>query len=88
MMKKTAALSLAVGTLVAMSSISTTAVAGKPGMEKCYGIVKAGKNDCGANGHSCAGQAAKDGDANEWILVPEGTCDKIVGSNTEPKDKK
>ncbi|MGI0116256.1 BufA1 family periplasmic bufferin-type metallophore [Zooshikella sp. RANM57] len=87
MMKKTAVLSLAVGTLVAMSGASTTALAAKPEMEKCYGVVKAGKNDCGANGHSCAGSATKDSDPNEWLLVPKGTCNKIVGGSTEPKDK-
>lgn len=59
--------------------LNTEAHAAKEGMEKCAGIVKAGQNDCAANGHSCAGQAKADGDPNEWILVPEGTCDKIVG---------
>nr|CAA6818563.1 MAG: Unknown protein [uncultured Thiotrichaceae bacterium] len=48
-------------------------------MEKCAGIVKAKMNDCGANGHACAAMAKEDGDANEWIKVPVGTCDKIVG---------
>lgn len=49
--------------------------------EKCAGIAKAGKNDCGAlNGsHSCAGQATLDNDDNEWVYVPKGTCDKITG---------
>ena len=47
--------------------------------EKCAGIVKAGMNDCGANGHSCAGKAAKDNAAGEWITVPKGTCEKITG---------
>ena len=56
-----------------------SAHAGKEGYEKCQGIAKAGQNDCGANGHSCAGQAAVDGDPNEWVYVPEGTCEKIVG---------
>jgi len=56
-------------------------------MEKCYGIVKAGKNDCAnARGtHSCAGQAPKDGLWDEWVLLPEGTCDKIVGGSTQAK---
>lgn len=58
----------------------------KDGMEKCYGVVEAGKNDCGnAQGtHSCAGQATKDADGGEWIFLPKGTCDKIVGGSTEP----
>jgi uncharacterized membrane protein len=57
----------------------------KGAKEKCYGIAKAGKNDCGANGHSCAGQAAKDGDGKEWIHVPKGTCEKIVGGSLTAK---
>lgn len=55
--------------------------AGKEGYEKCQGIAKAGMNDCGANGHGCAGQAEVDADPNEWIYVPEGTCEKIVGAS-------
>ncbi len=51
----------------------------KEGYEKCAGIVKAGQNDCAANGHSCAGQSKKDGDAKEWLYVPSGTCGKIIG---------
>lgn len=49
--------------------------------EKCAGIAQAGANDCGAldGSHACAGQATKPGDANEWVYVPEGTCEKIVG---------
>ena len=64
---------------VGLASMSGDVLADKKGMEKCAGIVKAGMNDCGAKGHSCAGQAAKDSDPNEWVYVPKGTCDKIVG---------
>ncbi|NEP88506.1 MAG: DUF2282 domain-containing protein [Okeania sp. SIO2C2] len=59
---------------------SQEALAGKEGMEKCAGIVKAGMNDCNANGHSCSGQSTVSGDPNEWIYVAEGTCEKIVGA--------
>ena len=55
------------------------AIAGKEGSEKCAGIVKAGMNDCGTSSHSCAGKAEKDGSAEEWVYVPTGTCEKIVG---------
>jgi uncharacterized membrane protein len=48
-------------------------------VEKCYGICKAGKNDCSAKSHGCAGLAATDNDPQEWIYVPEGLCDKIGG---------
>lgn len=54
---------------------------------KCKGVAKKGKNDCGANGHSCAGMAETDGDAHEWVAVPKGTCDKIVGGSTTKMDK-
>ena len=50
--------------------------------EKCYGVVKAGMNDCGAHAHSCAGHAEVDGDAHEWIMMPAGLCDKLVGGST------
>jgi len=53
--------------------------------EKCYGVAKAGKNDCAANGHACAGQSKTNADAKEWVKVPAGTCDRIVGGNTKSK---
>jgi len=60
-------------------STPTAPPCGPEKMEKCYGIAKAGKNDCGAPGHACSGRSVKDGDPNEWIYVPNGTCQKIVG---------
>lgn len=53
------------------------------GKEKCYGVVKAGNNDCAdANGkHSCVGYSKKDGDPNEWVSVPAGLCEKLVGGS-------
>ncbi len=64
-----------------LSAVSPAALAGKAGFEKCQGIVKAGMNDCGTSKHGCAGQAATDGMAEEWVYVPEGTCKKIVGGS-------
>ncbi len=57
----------------------TGALAAKGDNEKCAGIAKSGKNDCATSKHSCAGQAKMDGDADEWVYVPKGTCEKIVG---------
>lgn len=73
----------AVATLVAMglSAGSSGALAAKEGFEKCAGVVKAGKNDCGTSQHACAAQARKDGDKEEWVYLPTGTCDKIVGAS-------
>jgi uncharacterized membrane protein len=53
--------------------------------EKCYGIAKAGKNDCQTATHSCAGSATKDAAADSWIYVPAGTCDKLAGGSPQPK---
>ncbi len=57
------------------------------GMEKCFGIAKAGLNDCGtATNSGCAGSSTVDGQVSAWIYVPKGTCNKIVGGSTvEPK---
>ncbi|NBV43153.1 DUF2282 domain-containing protein [bacterium] len=70
---------------VASAAVMAPEAQAKEGYEKCSGIVKAGQNDCKGNGHSCAGQAKKDGDAMEWVYVPNGTCAKIVGGEVVKK---
>ncbi len=57
-----------------------------PQMEKCAGIAKAGKNDCGSAGNACAGTSKTAADKTAWILVPKGTCDKIVGGINVSRD--
>jgi uncharacterized membrane protein len=58
--------------------------------EKCFGIAKAGQNDCASvmGTHSCAGQAKKDMDQSEWKYVAKGTCAKAGGSTAMPKGAK
>lgn len=53
--------------------------------EKCYGIVKAGKNDCQTSNTSCAGTSKRDSQPDAWVYVPAGTCAKIVGGNATAK---
>lgn len=81
-------LSAAIGSLLVMCLVSGNAVAADTKMEKCFGIAKAGKNDCSSNksAHACAGHASKDGDPNDFVAVPKGTCDKIANGSTEPSD--
>jgi len=55
--------------------------AAKKGFEKCYGVAKKAKNDCGTSKHSCAAMAKVDADPEEWVYVKEGTCSKIVGGS-------
>jgi uncharacterized membrane protein len=52
-----------------------------PATEKCYGVTKAGKNDCQTATSACAGTSKKDGQKDAWISVPKGTCEKIVGAS-------
>jgi uncharacterized membrane protein len=84
---KNLALAAAVGSLLSMG-VSATAMAGDKAAdkEKCYGVAKAGKNDCASNGHSCAGQSKADNDPAEWKYVPKGECEKM-GGKTEPGKK-
>ena len=86
-MKTTTLISTAMASLIAFAALTSTTQAAdhQDATEKCYGVAKAGKNDCAANGHSCAGQAAKDANGKEWIKVPKGTCERIVGGSTSPK---
>jgi uncharacterized membrane protein len=54
--------------------------------EKCYGIAKAGKNDCAATGNnSCGGTSKVNSDPKAWIYVPEGYCERIVGGSKTSK---
>jgi uncharacterized membrane protein len=49
-----------------------------PAREKCYGIAKAGANDCAAGpGTTCAGTSTRDYQGDAWKLVDAGTCEKI-----------
>jgi len=55
--------------------------------EKCYGIAKAGKNDCASTGNSsCAGTSKLNGDPKAWIFVAEGYCERIVNGTLKPMD--
>lgn len=52
----------------------------KADQEACYGVAKAGQNDCGTATHGCAGVAKVDKDPNEWKFVAKGTCTQLGGS--------
>jgi uncharacterized membrane protein len=73
---KTIAIASAVGTLLALGSATVSADEAK---EKCLGIAEAGKNDCAAKSHSCAGQSKVDKGPDDWKYVPKGQCEKMGG---------
>ena len=54
------------------------------GSEKCFGIAKAGKNDCAAGTHSCTATSTRNGDKASFVYLPVGACEKIVGASTSP----
>ena len=82
---KTAILAAAIG-LVACAGPAFAADDAKQGAtEKCYGVSKAGKNDCAGPAHSCQGLSKKDGDGKEWVKLPKGTCERIVGGSLTAK---
>ncbi|QTN26573.1 DUF2282 domain-containing protein [Rhodoferax sp. AJA081-3] len=69
-------------TAAAVMSLSFVAMpAAAQEKEKCYGIAKAGQNDCASisGSHSCAGQSKVDMDKSEWKYVAKGTCKGMKG---------
>ena len=74
---------------VGVAAVSTQAVAKckAPTTEKCYGIAKKAKNECGTAKHACAGQAKTNNDPNDWIMVMKGNCGLITGGSLTPPKK-
>jgi len=64
-------------------ALAQSANAEDPSKEKCYGIAKAGQNDCGTARHTCAGKSTRDNSPDEWKYVAKGTCGKM-GGKTSP----
>jgi uncharacterized membrane protein len=87
-MNKASAAITAITSLLSLGAATLAApafAADKTAVEKCYGVAKAGKNDCAATTHSCAGQAKTDADGQEWLSLPKGTCTRIVGGSLTAK---
>ena len=89
MNKRQALIAAALATVCAASvgTASAAAASASAEKEKCFGIAKAGQNDCAAaNGsHSCAGQSKTDNGAAEWKYVAKGTCEKAGGKTAPAK---
>ncbi len=82
---KTLAIAAAVGSFLAAGTMSAAAAGDMGAADKCYGVAKAGKNDCAGNGHACAGQAKKDNDPGEWKHMSKEDCEKAGGKTEAPK---
>ncbi|MGB8694908.1 MAG: DUF2282 domain-containing protein [Steroidobacteraceae bacterium] len=76
-----AALSMAASAAFAADDKMMDKKMDKPAMEKCFGVNKAGKNDCASGDHSCAGQATKSMDKTAFVEVPAGLCAKLASGS-------
>jgi len=85
MNKRQALVAAALAGVCAANASAQMDSAGKD-QEKCYGVAKAGQNDCGTATHGCAGQAAADRDPAEWQFVAKGSCTR-AGGKLAPQDK-
>jgi len=87
MKNTTAVINAALTAVLALGSLglANDALAAEKQGEKCYGVAKAGKNDCQTATSACAGSAKQDADPTAFIYVPKGTCEKIAGGNLTPQ---
>lgn len=82
-------LTIAALTLATAGSLTSVEPAFAAGKEKCYGVAKAGHNDCAnlAGTHSCAAQSTVDFDIGEYKIVDAGTCSALGGHSPDEAKK-
>jgi uncharacterized membrane protein len=84
-MNQRAIITAAAASVLALATFGNIAQAQESAKEKCYGIAKAGQNDCAntSGTHSCAGQSKVDMSPDEWKYVAKGTCKTMKGMTAE-----
>jgi uncharacterized membrane protein len=87
LMKTRLFLASAIAAAIAVPAVTGAQPAPAPKFEaeKCYGITKAGKNDCQTANSSCAGTSKRDAQKDAWVYVPKGTCDRLVNGSMQPR---
>lgn len=87
-MNKTVLTAALAGLMIAGVVGTAQAKDAMPAKEKCFGIAKAGKNDCKSmsGSHSCAGQAKKDNSPDDFALVKTGACEGMGGKLGKMKE--
>ncbi len=83
-MNTTSKSALAASSLLGLLALAATQAQAGPvaqpaGSEKCYGVAKAGHNDCAAGAHSCAATATRNADKASFVYLPKGACSKLAG---------
>jgi uncharacterized membrane protein len=79
---------LSTGQLLASTTAQAAGAVVCAEQERCYGIARAGKNDCATSSSSCSGSAKQDNLKDAWVYVPKGMCQKVAGGTlalAEPK---
>jgi uncharacterized membrane protein len=84
-MKQAAMIAATAATLMTLALAAAPAAAAEK--DKCFGIAKAGQNDCASGVHSCAGQSKVDMDKAEWKYVAKGTCKDMKGLSADEAKK-
>ena len=73
-----ASAAIVAGALAAGISMATTTTA-EAAKLKCYGVAKAGENDCAAGpGTTCKGTSTVDYQGNAWKVVEADSCESIT----------
>ncbi len=82
-MNQRAIVAAAAASLMSLALVSAPVAAQEK--EKCYGIAKAGQNDCAnlSGTHSCAGQSKVSDNKDEWKYVAKGTCKTMKGMSMD-----
>lgn len=88
-MNQRAMIAATAASLMMLTLASAPVQAQEKEKEKCFGIAKAGQNDCASafGTHSCAGQSKLDMDKSEWKYVAKGTCKTMKGLTIEEAKK-
>jgi uncharacterized membrane protein len=88
-MNKSQLIASAIAAAIALPAIASAATptpaVQPPKSEKCFGIVKAGQNDCQTMSNSCAGTAKADNQKDSWVYLPIGVCAKLTGTSLAAK---
>jgi uncharacterized membrane protein len=74
---------LITGCAAQVAASKRTAALKRGAPEMCFGVARAGRNDCRTAAHICAGWAHKDADPGAFVYVPAGTCERIVGGSLD-----
>lgn len=85
-MNKVTTLTLAAALMGAVSMAATGLPAQAADGVKCYGVAKAGENDCAnaSGSHSCAGHSTADYDGGEWKAAATADECTAMQGKTEP----